>query len=714
MRHYLFASYSVIFLLGFFVLGATDILAQSPLFYNTNPGSIISDEEAGSGEIIARKETILVGGDYSKMSSAAAYAPSLVRQNFNYFFSSPMAVTHSAVAMTGGIIHQGLVKAQEASQREVQGAFQQEQAYLMSLAASPDGERLIAAYRNCKKRMLAGNPTPGTPGIPVTNFHAIKHCVGGYDEIPFVPTGFSRGGLGQASHETQVQLEDQNNRPEPIYVEREVRESEGNVTDLTEARLHCASATYDEGLPPSEKEPECFERSLWDYVYHFVPKRPLDGLIERNPLKWMWSDEKAFYFGNVKYTEYKRFDFSNNSDERTDEQMNEIITRREALAPAKRWVNFWGPNGDSLGLPAFVPPDYEIGTWSPLSGRELIRAAKFQDIYGGLYALSIKMCEHANAEIKLLKHNQYNGLNPKCELWDAPLNAEWSIGNVTVPGLNVDALGCSVDSNTNGRIFPETNDTNDVDYEFLWPSRNVDLPELVNWQPSRYYEKSLVVLYPTIKNLLQNLKLTEPEALMLRDILLYEIPMDKASGEYQCNEILNGVSYGEIMEFSEERTATSPNDDDWMLPIFPLTDQPYRSPKSSAWPIRSKVETPHFYTIGTSNAPDKEKEISKRIALFYNYANFIGEWLADVEVEKHLTSLNNQVNSIKEFPEQMNDAERLITSQLPGESKRGKDLKEALAPLKEHIKDLHLELKSAARFTDKAGKRRNVGAGAGS
>ncbi|MGA1192515.1 MAG: hypothetical protein ACO3XO_09565, partial [Bdellovibrionota bacterium] len=418
MRSHLFSLNSMTLLLCFFFLSATDILAN-PLMYGTNPwdednlistmegvggaGSYTTGEKSSSdvnlqsfesGESTARKETILVGGDYSKMSSAAANAPSLVRQNFNYFFSSPMAVTHSAVAMTGGIIHQGLVKAQEASQREVQGAFQQEQAYLMSLAASPDGARFIAAYRNCKKRILDGGAIPGNLGLSVTNFQAIKHCVGGYDETPSIPDILNPSSLSQVSHETQVQLEDQNNRPEPIYVEKEVRDNNGLIGALNTARVRCASATYDEGLIPALKEPECFERSLWDYVYHFVPKRPLNGLIERNPLKWMWSDEKAFYFGNVKYTEYKRFDFSNNSA-LTNEQKNEIITRREALAPAKRWVNFWGPNGDSLSLLGIVPPDYEIGTWSPLSGIELIRAAMFQDIYGGLYALSIKMCEHA-------------------------------------------------------------------------------------------------------------------------------------------------------------------------------------------------------------------------------------------------------------------------------------------------------------------------------
>ncbi|MGA1192489.1 MAG: hypothetical protein ACO3XO_09430, partial [Bdellovibrionota bacterium] len=367
-----------------------------------------------------------------------------------------------------------------------------------------------------------------------------------------------------------------------------------------------------------------------------------------------------------------------------------------------------------------------------------------QDIYGGLYALSIKMCEHANAEIALLSGNEYNGLNLGCEFWDAPLDAQWSTGNVTVPGLGVQAPGCEViGSGVVGppappwarRIFPPASQTTgSVDYEFLWPSR-LRLPNLavgglpgfassdrVNWQPRRYYENwGDIQELPTIKTLLQNLELTEQEALMLRDILLHEIlkdeeiPNDPTSGKYQCNEILNGVSYGEIMEFSDDKTATLLNDAEWWIP----THADYKEPKSSAWPIRSKVETPHFYTTALPFASEKEKEISKRIALFYNYANLLGKMRALSVVEKHLTSLNNQVNSIKEFPEQMKDAERLIRSQLPGESvgasmTQRTHIRDELITVKEMLQDLHLELKSAARFTDKAGKRRNVGAGAGS
>ena len=177
------------------------------------------------------------------------------------------------------------------------------------------------------------------------------------------------------------------------------------------------------------------------------------------------------------------------------------------------------------------------------------------------------------------------------------------------------------------------------------------------------------------------------------------------------------MSYGEIMEFSEEKTATLQNDSDWMLPLLPLTSHTYRSPKSSAWPIRSQVKVPEFYGPSPLLNAEIEKDISKRISLFYNYANLIGKARALAVVEKHLSSLNAQVNSIKEFPEQMNDAKKLIRSQLPGESigasmTQRTHLRDELITVKEMLRDLHLELKSAARFTDKAGRRRNVGAGA--
>lgn len=746
MRCHPFSLYFVNFLVGFFFFGAADILAD-PLIYGNNPWNeeeevSIMEGIAGAGtnttgdrsasdvtlqsyessESVESEETMLMGGDYSKMRSAAAYSTSLQKNRANSYFTSPAAVFESAVALTGGVIHHGLAAAEQASRDEAMGAFEQEQAYLTSLAATPDGARFIAAYRNCKEDILKGGGTGS-----VSTFQAIKHCVGGYDEAPSIAAIGSTGDLFTASAATQVQLKHQDNRPDPIEVQQIARDTNGSFNQVATARVQCElpTSTYN-------SKPKCYERSLWDYVYHFVKKRPTSVFdSERNPLMWMWSDEKAFYFGNVKYTEYKMSDDATGAT-LTDEQKNTIKKKREPLAPAKRWVNFWGPNGDSMNLSGVVPSGYRIGTWSPLSGIELIRAPFFQDIYGGLYGLSIKMCEHANAEIDLLKNTQYNGFNPRCELWDAPLDAQWNTENVTVPGLAVTVQGCEISGSGatgppsplwNRRIFPEESDTNNVDYEFLWPSRvrlanaavggspGFESSDRVNWQPRRYYENwENISELPKIKSLLQHLELTQHEAMMLRDILLYEIPKDE-DGLYQCTEILNGVSYGEIMEFSEEKTATLLNDSEWYI----QTHLNYRLPKSSSWPIRSKVRTPGYY--GPFLAPEKDKEISKRITLFYNYANQLAKMRALTVVEKHLSSLNGQVNSIRHFPEQMKDAVRLISSQLPGESMGASMtqrtlLRDELITIKGMLKDLHEELKSAARFTDKAGKRGNIAAGA--
>jgi hypothetical protein len=435
-------------------------------------------------------------------------------------------------------------------------------------------------------------------------------------------------------------------------------------------------------------------------------------LPERNPDKWLWSDEKAFYFGTVKYTEYKkgRQDYVTVL---TAEQQNRIVKGKQAIPPATRWVNFWGHNddGDSFNLSSnIIPQGYEKGVWSPLSGIELLRAVMFQDVYGGIYALSIKMCEHANAEIQLLEDREYNGFNPRCELWKAPLDAKWSIGDVTVPGLNVVARGCDVSGTPSGRIFLDPSTTDSVDYEFLWPSKSglsaasqFTDSDIVNWTPRRYYENwEDTSDLPTIKTLLQHLELTEREAFMLRDILLYEIPKSVQTGEYQCSEILNGISYAQIMEFSENKTAL-PSD-----PWYVNTHTQYKEPKSSVWPIRSKVNV----------SAGAEKEISKRISLFYYYANLLGNERALRVVEKSLGSLNNQVSSARYFPEQMHDADRLIRAELPGESigasmTQRTLIRDELITVKEMLRELHGELKTAARFTDKAGSRSNMAAGSG-
>ncbi|NBW41841.1 hypothetical protein EBR25_12690, partial [bacterium] len=193
--------------------------------------------------------------------------------------------------------------------------------------------------------------------------------------------------------------DDEDNRPDPRYVQQALRDDNGDPTQAGANRLECQlpTTTFD-------SIPECFQRTLWDYVYHFVSEDPdlsVPSSVERNSRKWTWSDEKSLYFGNIIYTEFKNSQQDLLAASNSSPQLANAIKRREQeLPPSTRWVNFWGPN---------APTNFPLGGhWTPLKGVELLRAIFLQDYYGALYTLSFKMCEHSASSAK-----RYNLLQPE-------------------------------------------------------------------------------------------------------------------------------------------------------------------------------------------------------------------------------------------------------------------------------------------------------------
>ncbi|NBW41312.1 hypothetical protein EBR25_09995, partial [bacterium] len=254
------------------------------------------DVGLSSNESAEKKESshsTLLGGDYSTMRSAASYDPTFILQRARSFYTSPAAVWESSVAMTGGVIHAGLASAEQASRDEAAGAFAQEQAYIMGLSASPNAAKLLERYRNCKQRILEEDQL-AVAGLSATTFQAIKHCTGSFQVGVAIPDPISESSLSNAGPETATSPDDEDNRPEPIYLEQAFRDGDPALA-VPAARTVCEAATVD-------TVPACFQRTLWDYVYHFVSA---DGLWGRNTRKWTWSDEKSLYFGNIIYTEFK-------------------------------------------------------------------------------------------------------------------------------------------------------------------------------------------------------------------------------------------------------------------------------------------------------------------------------------------------------------------------------------------------------------------------
>jgi len=221
----------------------------------------------------------------------------------------------------------------------------------------------------------------------------------------------------------------------------------------------------------------------------------------------------------------------------------------------------------------------------------------------------------------------------------------------------------------------------------------------LDWQPRRFYEnqENNGPALPSLKELRGNLQLNKLEALMLRDILLEEIPQDTASGAYQCDELFNLISLGEIMDFS---APIDMPDTPWALALGSV----YREPKSKEWPLLSSVN---------------DIPITERKKLFYEYAQTLAKSKAIQVVMKHYASLHAQPDAAREWPEKFAAAEKLVRAQLSGggsvagASTQISLLRLELIALKEKFRDLHEELQSSsARFSDKAGRRKQVGAGA--
>ncbi|MCB0328145.1 MAG: hypothetical protein KDD70_00740 [Bdellovibrionales bacterium] len=629
-------------------------------------------------------------GDYHRMKGSVMRSGPLLGALTANMYTSPLAILMASINLTDSSLGAAFSAANEESHFGATGTFTQLETYLKSLEGLPDELQRKEEFSGCIKRIFDQTT------VPMSILDAIKQCTGGFDvAIPDVATNLS------STSTSQARVQDIQNIPNTVGIEKALRA--GTTPDP-----ECIGALVAAGTPILSSNDECYERTLWQYIFHHVSQNPILG----NETRWAMEDEARLYYGNmVFYERNPKLNAGGTLEPELGAQTASRIRKVTQVSPPQRAVNFYTPDVSTGGFLGFGnTPGYKV----PMKGFDLIKAQYLQDIYGSIYALAYKMCDWSNQQATWAKRNNTAGLASTavgCPLWSAPGNAQWNTSiNTQVPGLPVLLPGCQASVPIGPLI-----DAMPSPYNKIWPDGSNDLLP-VNaggqlWYQKRFYmhtrpgETAKTIGDITIQDLLGNLSagnvsFSHSDAMMLNNLLRLENPPDD-DGQRACTDILEGVALGDIMKFRGP------------IPVF-FGLWSYHVPAGPTWPLKDE------FNRTTGGFTGWKFTTTKRVQLLYEYALTAAELKALQKIEHFRLTLRRQVLANHPWADKFDMASQLVARNLPGASHQSTatttmkiaELSDRMGEIRKALYDYYDELKTRPRFSDGVGDKRNPSAGA--